>query len=149
MLVTILNAIGKQPPQSACRFFDWIDREIRCAICLTCSRDPAGRVGASQRDAASNGSAGTRTRNQRLKRALLYRLSYRPLREWFCKVHRSQWQHCRAGAPPANRKLDKPCACPTASKSQTNLAANFVADPIETQITRPRWLLSSRVLDRR
>ena len=26
----------------------------------------------------SNGSAGTRTRNQRLKRALLYRLSYRP-----------------------------------------------------------------------
>ena len=27
------------------------------------------------------GSAGTRTRNQRLKRALLYRLSYRPLRE--------------------------------------------------------------------
>src|SRR6266436_7869078 len=27
------------------------------------------------------GSAGTRTRNQRLKRALLYRLSYRPMRE--------------------------------------------------------------------
>ena len=29
----------------------------------------------------SCGSAGTRTRNQRLKRALLYRLSYRPVRE--------------------------------------------------------------------
>ncbi len=28
-----------------------------------------------------DGSAGTRTRNQRLKRALLYRLSYRPMRE--------------------------------------------------------------------
>jgi hypothetical protein len=27
------------------------------------------------------GSAGTRTRNQRLKRALLYRLSYRPVAE--------------------------------------------------------------------
>jgi hypothetical protein len=29
------------------------------------------------------GSAGTRTRNQRLKRALLYRLSYRPERKTF------------------------------------------------------------------
>ena len=33
----------------------------------------------------SDGSAGTRTRNQRLKRALLYRLSYRPMREAFLK----------------------------------------------------------------
>ena len=34
---------------------------------------------------SSRGSAGTRTRNQRLKRALLYRLSYRPMREAFLK----------------------------------------------------------------
>ena len=34
-------------------------------------------------DDKSDGSAGTRTRNQRLKRALLYRLSYRPSRETF------------------------------------------------------------------
>ncbi len=32
-----------------------------------------------------NGSAGTRTRNQRLKRALLYRLSYRPTWNKACK----------------------------------------------------------------
>ena len=31
------------------------------------------------------GSAGTRTRNQRLKRALLYRLSYRPTWNKVCK----------------------------------------------------------------
>jgi hypothetical protein len=32
----------------------------------------------TERRYKSSGSAGTRTRNQRLKRALLYRLSYRP-----------------------------------------------------------------------
>src|SRR6188472_3299535 len=32
---------------------------------------------------SSRGSAGTRTRNQRLKRALLYRLSYRPVKVEF------------------------------------------------------------------
>src|SRR6266568_8587826 len=37
------------------------------------------------------GSAGTRTRNQRLKRALLYRLSYRPAR-------RSLYSSCTAAA---------------------------------------------------
>ena len=35
----------------------------------------------SQPQQKKGGSAGTRTRNQRLKRALLYRLSYRPVRE--------------------------------------------------------------------
>ncbi len=95
-----------------------------------------------------SGSAGTRTRNQRLKRALLYRLSYRPLREKLCKVHRREWQHCRAGAPPANHDSGKRCACPTASKSSVNRAANFVADRTETPVSQPPWLLSNRVLDR-
>ena len=37
----------------------------------------------------NDGSAGTRTRNQRLKRALLYRLSYRPVPETFSNPDRA------------------------------------------------------------
>src|ERR1700730_19108062 len=38
------------------------------------------------------GSAGTRTRNQRLKRALLYRLSYRPISFYLSTCPVSRWQ---------------------------------------------------------
>src|SRR5437773_103969 len=38
------------------------------------------------------GSAGTRTRNQRLKRALLYRLSYRPVSFFLFIYPISRWQ---------------------------------------------------------
>src|SRR5437667_1130210 len=41
------------------------------------------------------GSAGTRTRNQRLKRALLYRLSYRPAAETLSNPDQSSSQGCR------------------------------------------------------
>src|SRR6476646_2224979 len=52
------NEIGMLPSQPACRFFGWIGREIRCAICLSCSRGPAGRVRASHIEAATMGWPG-------------------------------------------------------------------------------------------
>jgi hypothetical protein len=33
MSAMIRNAIGKRPARQACRFFVWIDKKIRCAIC--------------------------------------------------------------------------------------------------------------------
>jgi hypothetical protein len=49
-------------------------RSYASASALREMRSPIGEM-----DIERLGSAGTRTRNQRLKRALLYRLSYRPL----------------------------------------------------------------------
>src|SRR5213596_3512989 len=77
----------------------------------------------------STGSAGTRTRNQRLKRALLYRLSYRPASKSFliqikphcntlwCALQGAVTQDVRNVSKSrsefrgrSNRKIDKPAA---------------------------------------
>src|SRR6476660_153828 len=60
---------------------------------------------------SSCGSAGTRTRNQRLKRALLYRLSYRPLRKRFLKyiaANRKVVGHALARQPQVRQAVCLP-----------------------------------------
>src|SRR3989449_9477110 len=88
----IVSAIGRQPTGPAYRPLNWFDNDIRCAICLH---------SLNSRRNERTGSAGTRTRNQRLKRALLYQLSYRPASETFSNPDRAPSQDCRADASPA------------------------------------------------
>src|SRR5437667_11356833 len=52
------------------------------------------------------GSAGTRTRNQRLKRALLYRLSYRPTQKKFFNPAAASLQQWRMASVPTRLGRD-------------------------------------------
>src|ERR1700716_1158078 len=78
------------------------------------------------------GSAGTRTRNQRLKRALLYRLSYRPAGEKFVIHFACPRKICSRVA------LRRAHAAQRAAATALNRAANFSVDPIGRSTNPPR-----------
>src|SRR5205814_8040867 len=81
---------------------------------------------------SKNGSAGTRTRNQRLKRALLYRLSYRPTWNKVCKPDQTLLQEFagailgRAVTADHSRRLAGPV--PSSSQPSANRATNSFPD---------------------
>src|SRR5438874_8750322 len=98
---------------------------------------------------SESGSAGTRTRNQRLKRALLYRLSYRPVGERFL----IQFTPCRKNGGTAFVPSGIMGRRQSASLQITRLTltrgANFSFGPTERSTIPRQWLLSSRAPDRR
>ena len=89
------------------------------------------------------GSAGTRTRNQRLKRALLYRLSYRPAPETFSNPDQTPSQDCRAGAAPANRRLGKSRRLPYNFKIVSRSRSEFFGRS-NRKIDKPAVLAASQ-----
>ncbi len=116
---------------------------------VICSTDvvpscAAQNVNPSHRKA---GSAGTRTRNQRLKRALLYRLSYRPRRKRFLiQIGRRR----KIVTAPLQKYATGAFNCVYSwLRTRSNRAANFVVDSIETPTDRRRSLPASRVANHR
>src|SRR5881398_1212944 len=92
------------------------------------------------------GSAGTRTRNQRLKRALLYQLSYRPARE-VSNPHQTLPQELVGRDRRARWTARR--AVPTFVETRANRTANFFVDPSGRSTIRPHSQLANRALDRR